>query len=381
MFDDRTIDSWGSSVPDFVVSMFQEADRFEEEREDGLTVQYRARRETVLQRLDLLGLTDEFAALEYEQWREGFLEIDDKFETFFEDLDLNALDYAEWKRRLPEWLAEERPHTWTDLMLSMATSSDIRLAYRAALEACPDVEFVTLDVTELVEGFEYNCDELCDHARSVAARERPELEPVVIIGEGVSDRKILEYSLGHLFPDFQDYFSFFDHEALRVEGGVSSMVKVLKAFAAARISTQILAVFDNDAAGEAGLRAATELDLPDNFMLLRMPDIAIAESYPTVGPQGEHLSNINGRACSIELYLGLEALAESNGSLAPVRWGGYVAKADRYQGEIVDKARVVAAFFDRIERLAPGNEAREAFPELVELWKAIFELQKRRYVA
>jgi hypothetical protein len=47
----------------------------------------------------------------------------------------------------------------------------------------------------------------------------------------------------------QDYFSFFNHAELSVDGGAVYLVKFLKAFAAARAPLRIVAVFDNDTAG------------------------------------------------------------------------------------------------------------------------------------
>ena len=48
-----------------------------------------------------------------------------------------------------------------------------------------------------------------------------------------------------------------------------------------------------------------------------MPDIELANNYPTIGPNGEEYMNINGRACSIELFLGKDVLSE-DGKYIPV---------------------------------------------------------------
>jgi hypothetical protein len=45
-----------------------------------------------------------------------------------------------------------------------------------------------------------------------------------------------------LYPHFTDYFGFFDHNELSVDGGASYLMKFLKAFAAARISTRMVAL-------------------------------------------------------------------------------------------------------------------------------------------
>ena len=45
-------------------------------------------------------------------------------------------------------------------------------------------------------------------------------------------------------------------------------------------------------------------DLPENIRVISYPNIQRANRYPTVGMNGKVvLDNVNGRACSIELYL------------------------------------------------------------------------------
>ena len=86
-----------------------------------------------------------------------------------------------------------------------------------------------------------------------------------------------------LFPHLTDYFGFFEHDELRVDGGVGYLIKFSQAFAAARISSRMVALFDNDTAGREAFNRASELPLPSNIKVLRLPDIALAESYPSVG--------------------------------------------------------------------------------------------------
>ncbi len=94
-------------------------------------------------------------------------------------------------------------------------------------------------------------------------------------------------------------------------------MKFLRAFAAARINTLILAVFDNDAVGLEALKTARGLALPENIRVAALPDIELARSYPTIGPQGMHEMDINGCAVSIELFLGRHNISGQDGSLIP----------------------------------------------------------------
>ena len=107
------------------------------------------------------------------------------------------------------------------------------------------------------------------------------------------------------------------------------------------------------------------------MIVLRLPDIELATNYPTIGPQGAHLVDVNGLAGSIELYLGRSALTR-NGDLRPVRWSGYLASAGVYQGEVEGKGEVEAAFLALIDSHPDPEAARVAYPDLVATWQAIF---------
>ena len=54
--------------------------------------------------------------------------------------------------------------------------------------------------------------------------------------------------------------------------------------------------------------------------------------------------DVNGLAGSLELYLGQDVLADSNGELSPVLWTGYQRKLGVYQGELRDKQRILKEF-------------------------------------
>src|SRR5947209_19699156 len=98
----------------------------------------------------------------------------------------------------------------------------------------PDTKEVIRDITALISGGWMKEDvRLCDEARKASALARPLLEPTIIVGEGSSDIKVLRLSLSALYPHLADYFGFFDHEELSVDGGANYLVKFLRAFGAA----------------------------------------------------------------------------------------------------------------------------------------------------
>ena len=401
-FDD--IDVWvcKSVVPDTFVSLFQERDRRvipardpadEDEDDDLEQTIYVAPRDVVLHRLSVMGFTSHASRRAFEDWRAGEREM---YEEWVEEGSdwaqsgadaIRLLTYEEWNARVSAILrnrfdldiGEEEVDEIEKKMRSREgewlffEADDQRTVIRALLDACPDVQDVILDISDLIEGgWLEEGAQVCRDRREPGALIRPALEPTIIMAEGSSDIRVLRHSLKALYPDLTEYFSFFEHEELSVDGGASYLVKFLKAFAAARMPPRIIAIFDNDTAGLQAFETARALNLPSNFRVLRLPDIEIARAYPTIGPQGEHEVNVNGRAASIELYLGSQNFQSPDGRVIPVRWTGYVSAANEYQGAIENKAEVVRAFERELATINDPLHARTLHPELVAIWEMIF---------
>jgi hypothetical protein len=258
------------------------------------------------------------------------------------------------------------------------SANDHRLNIRALLDACSDITQVSLDITDLIRGGYLGiADHICDEARAAGGIKRSTLEPTIIIAEGSSDISILRLALTALFPGVRDYFGFFEYEELRVDGGASYVTKFLRAFGGARISSRVVAVFDNDTAGREQFEIASSLPLPPNIKVMLLPDIDFARNYPSVGPQGIHEVDVNGMAASIELYLGKQNLTQPNGELSPVRWRSYNDRVRSYQGEIENKALVVERFRQNLAQMRGPEEAQACLPELAAVWRAIFEILRR----
>ncbi len=115
------------------------------------------------------------------------------------------------------------------------------------------------------------------------------------------------------------------------------------------------------------------MNLPFNIIVTRYPDSDVATTYPTVGPSGAAVLNVNGQAAGIELYMGRDALMRE-GELRPVRWTGYIASAGKYQGEVEGKGEVFDAFRKNITATESPEAARVAFPDLKRVWQHNFDL-------
>ena len=163
-FDDLHVDGWKSSVPDVMISLFQENERnvFKDEEypdEGWSKTVYRASREDVLLRLDVMGITFERAKQAFANWltaeRDMYAEWIAGGSDFANDTyeAIKRFDFDEWMRRAPEILKTRydtdrddddddettkrlKDNSYDESWLFFATE-DRRFIYRLLLEACP----------------------------------------------------------------------------------------------------------------------------------------------------------------------------------------------------------------------------------------------------
>jgi len=201
----------------------------------------------------------------------------------------------------------------------------------------------------LPNDFYYPDVKVCESALELLSAEYSAYQKIIVLTEGSTDSFILDKSLQLLFPHLHGYYSFMDFGLSNAAGGANTLVNNLKAFIGAGISNRVLALFDNDTAARVSTKALQSIDIPNNIRVLHYPNLDFAENYPSIGPNGESEININGSACSIELYLGIDVLT-IDGKLSPIQWKGYDDSLKQYQGEIQNKKSIQKAFFDKLQQ-------------------------------
>jgi hypothetical protein len=227
---------------------------------------------------------------------------------------------------------------------------DSRCVMRAVVEVTGvDIE-VVYDLSELVFDESLQPDEdLCSWARRETAEEFIINHKLVVLTEGSTDKWAIEGAFRLLYPHLTEYYSFMDFGASKAPGSAGQLVATLKAFAGAGIVNRTIALFDNDTAAREALRGLRGVKLPDNFRVVRYPDVEWARSYPTLGPQGLTEMDVNGLAGSLEMYLGSDVLLRPDGSLTPVQWRGFAEGVKAYQGELMEKAKLHEKFASKLE--------------------------------
>ena len=235
--------------------------------------------------------------------------------------------------------------------------------FRVLLEAFDSKEKVFLDYTELYEAGwcgEYPSEE--EYADS----------KTIILTEGKFDAEVIEQSMNLLFPHMSKFYAFINFGEYSVQGSTNFLTHYLRAFAASGIKNRVIALYDNDSAGLAEMKLLEGIKMPDNFRVMTLPNVEFAKEYPTLGPNGLEKANINGRACSIELFLGQDILIDENG-LIPIHWKGYNEKVETYQGEIMHKRMIQDHFWAKMKTAKQSDILeQEAWKEMKMLLNAIF---------
>lgn len=253
--------------------------------------------------------------------------------------------------------------------------SDERYLLRMFLEVSEPQSPVIQDISALIYSGYYDfSDEVCALSIQALTADYPLNSKIVILTEGSTDRFALEMSLKLLYPHLYDYYSFMDFNTSNSAGGASSLAAAVKAFVGSGITNRIIAIFDNDTAASVAKKGLSRTQIPDNIKVTSYPDIDIARDYPAIGPAGISRVDINGLACSIELYFGTDVLTQDQ-QLTLVQWKGYDESIQQYQGEVLNKKALQDAFSRKVERCIadPSAVSTTDWGAMRAIWQHIFQ--------
>ena len=339
-------------------------------------VYYAAPSTTIIDRLNLFGYTFETSCKVFEEGLKGQIaqykrlyreygkeELEDHYQNIL--FMLENFSVETWQAGLIEVLGSGlKPNYYgrfdqhhEDSLVSYVLSHDwygfpgvdMNAALRIALEVFPEAQELIYDVTELVwSGYFDTEDDFVEYAINQASSEYHSKAKTIILTEGRTDSQFLSETLELLYPHLANYYSFLDFDTAKIGGGAGNLVNLVKAFTGAGIVNRIIALFDNDTAAESSLKSLKKLDVSPNIKVLRLPEIQLLTSYPTIGPSGKTMLDINGVAASIEMYLGQDVLTNEEGELTPIQWTGYDARAKKYQGEVLEKDKIHKRFREKL---------------------------------
>lgn len=182
----------------------------------------------------------------------------------------------------------------------------------------------------------------------------------MVVTEGSSDTFVLQRALQRTHLDIADFFDFIDMSNGNPFPGVGNLVTFCKGLSRIRYTGNMLLVLDNDTAGRKALMDIQALGLPSSVVVTCLPELEQLRRFKTLGPAGDGIEDVNGRASAIECFLDL-----SGRSMQPaVRWTSYVPQLQQYQGELVAKDEFVADFKERA-----GRDGSYDWSKLQFLWQ------------
>lgn len=242
-----------------------------------------------------------------------------------------------------------------EMMLSALHRRDPRLIIYGCTIVAPAAT-VVLDLTELVsaQGVEQwwirpDGDNLCT-AAVARLSSHAGMPPVRVLTEGSTDAEFIQAAIDILRPDISDLITFLDPKA-KPERNAAALARMVKHFSAAGVMQLVVALFDNDTAGHREFDTVPRSALPSNIKIATLPDLALARAYPTLLPPpaplgSTRIEDVNGRACGIEMYLGVDVLTD-NGILESVRWSA----AQPLQGSLANKNRIRDRYRNKVKQV------------------------------
>lgn len=348
-----------SYVDPFIMSLFTEDNKFIEIEKDSdgeyRKIQYKTNVKIVKTRLNIMGFNLKKAEYIFklsknqniENFDYGDFDINkkqefknllksftfDKYLLTLKKIYENKIDlfydtYSGQEKKVEKIKKED---FYVKYVLEDEENSDYIFYLRSLLEKLNDDIQIFIDVSEIINAGYY------EEKDKIAELSLNKEHKTIIFTEGKYDTFVIKESMELLYPAYVQYFSFLDIELSNLELGANRIITYLKSFISAGIVNKVLVLFDNDSEGCFCKQELLKLKkIPDNFCIKTYPDIKIAENYPTICPTGIENLNVNGSACSIELYLCEESIKE-NSQLISIQWKSFNDKINKYQGGFSNK--------------------------------------------
>ncbi len=165
-------------------------------------------------------------------------------------------------------------------------------------------------------------------------------DKVLIVTEGSSDSFVLRKAIDQLYPDIADFFDFVDMDKNYPFTGTGNLYNFCMGLCRINIRNNMMIIFDNDTTGLEKYRKSLALKKPNSLIITKLPDHQDFAKVLTIGPQGESVENINGRAVAIECFLDFNSIPKK----PCIRWTSYNSNEEQYQGELLDKEDYVKVY-------------------------------------
>lgn len=322
-------------------------DTYTNDDDDFVFSGYRQNVKVCKERLEIFGMTTETAKKEFPMAKKIAKE-----EGLY-DFPLSKITYHQYLKEISD-IIRTNDHNYDQLYTNFRDAliagelgvfgQSLKSQIYSILSVSPEDAIVEYDLSDVINNGWIKERE----ARKIA------FQKILVLTEGRTDVEFIGGSIKKLYPHLFPYFHFIDFNEYKVESNASALVKLVTSFAAVNITHPIIVLFDNDTTGLMEMKRLMQVQMPSNIKVLKLPDLKLAKNYPTLGPTGLKKMNINGLACGIEMYLGLDMLIDNNGYI-PIHWKAFNDKENKYQGEISDKKLIQENFRKKLKSNDSSN--------------------------
>ncbi|KAA9327235.1 hypothetical protein F0P96_18555 [Hymenobacter busanensis] len=163
----------------------------------------------------------------------------------------------------------------------------------------------------------------------------------LIVTEGNTDTFIIKKAMEMTRPDVAGFFTFIDMEDGYPFTGSGNLFRFCQGLVSIGIQNKVLVIFDNDIEGNDKYNKIAAMKLPTQMKVMKLPHLVEFTSFTTVGPIGESVENINGKAVAIECFLDLQYKMRQ---IPKVRWTNYVKECNCYHGSLENKEDYIRKF-------------------------------------
>ena len=309
----------------------------------------------VKKRLNLLGYTLKSVRQTYNFFKKEHAAYSSKkillsFEEFFEILKgieidkikIRKMDKDYWESdfgKYVSWIIAQKMHvtnfkTWVVSVGAFFESLDPLLIIRILSENPKNIkENIVWRFHDVLEGGYIEKNDVL--------RGPEESIKYLIVTEGSTDLFVIRKALELFHPEIIDFFHFIDMQDNYPFTGCSNLYKFLLGLSKVRPINKVVAIFDNDTAGNEQFNLCKKAVLPSNIKITKLPEVSIFKRFLTEGPTGKKIKNINGTAVSIECFLDLNYKVSGS---PIVRWASYNERMNSYQGSLEQKEKYVRIF-------------------------------------
>lgn len=330
---------------------------------------YTCSAEIMLTRLNILGINE--TTISNDTNLQGY-ELEDIITTFnqLKHYELDNIDEIELQiesKKLKRTPFFDDYTSFDDFKQFKLNSIDIKTYLYILLSRIKNITTISIEFPYYK--YTNNIKKLPHYILSKQLQKSVYLNKTIILTEGNTDILIIKQALNLLHPKLAHLYSFFDFNNLNIMGGSGTFKEKIKVLIAAGFSNRMILILDNDITGNQDFKDLIKMKLPDNFRVIVLPNIDIANNFKVKGLNDKTFLNVNNLAVSIEFFCGKDVLLDKTSSYVEI----HETNGNYNNGKLHPKRKIMKEYEKKIKVVKKKNNINEYdWTELQSLFDKIF---------